>query len=84
MERDRTLVSTSTIRGILDRFAMIANPVRGDPPASARFLTLGVAKYSSFSLNVSELPTRTTSGTGSLTYLFNVISEPSLAVAEGS
>src|SRR3954451_15953662 len=83
-ERDKTLVSTSTIRGIFDRLATIASPVSGDPPASARFLTLGVGKYSSLSLNDSELPTRTMSGIGSLTYLFNVISEPSRVVVAGS
>ena len=40
-------------------------PVTGEPPASARFRKPRVAKYSSLRRNVIELPTSTTSGTGS-------------------
>src|ERR1700730_8560735 len=55
----------------------------GEPPASARFRSRGVAKYSSLSRKVRELPTRTTSGIGSLVYRFKVISAPSRVVVEG-
>ena len=59
-------------------------PGDGEPPASARFRSLGVAKYSSFSRKVSELPTSTMSGNGSCRYRFNVISVPSRVVVDGS
>ena len=58
--------------------------VTGDPPASARFRNLGVAKYSSLRRKVSELPTSATSGIGSLAYRFSVISVPSRVVVDGS
>src|SRR5258708_31244485 len=82
--RDKTLASTRTTPGRRDWFATISSPVTGEPPASARFRNRGVAKYSSLSRKVSELPTRTTSGVGSLTYRFNVISVPSRGVVDAS
>src|SRR5258706_12208151 len=81
---DKTFVSTRTILGGRGWLATISRPVTGDPPASARFRNLGVAKYSSLRRKVSELPTRATSGIGSLAYRFNVISVPSRVVVRGS
>src|ERR1700730_8300791 len=82
VDRDRTLASTKTT--LVTRFplATISSPVSGEPPAIARFLKLSVAKYSSLSRKLTELPTRATSGTDSWINRLNVISVPSRVVVD--
>jgi hypothetical protein len=81
--RERTFASIRTIPGKRGWFATISSPVTGEPPASARFRKPAVAKYSSLRRNVIELPTSTTSGTGSRRYRLSVISVPSRVVVAG-
>src|SRR6266853_3967672 len=83
IERDRTFASTKMIRGRRGLFARISSPVTGEPPAIARFRSEGVAKYSSFNRKASELPNRTTEGTGSRVYRFSVIVVPPRVVFDG-
>jgi hypothetical protein len=78
------LATTNTTLGNRFPLATISSPVSGDPPAIARFLKLGVAKYSSLSRKLTELPTMTTLGPDSWIYRLNVISVPSRVVVDES
>src|SRR5689334_22022499 len=82
---DSRFVSIRMVLGRLCGFdRTICKPVRGDPPPIPRFLTRKVAKYSSLIRAVRELPSRTTSGVGSLRYRLSAIRAPSRAVVAGA